>query len=334
MSEVVLNKLKISKFHPMPFLKDGKSQTMAAFVYPYNPIISNHLQHIVPLNDGDKIVIVENRPPLWTTYSRTILLIHGLCGSHQSSYMVRLTQLFLRQGYRVIRMNLRGCGTGSKFAQRPYHSGLSDDARTVLHWLYRQYPESIVTQIGFSLGANITLKMLGEDHSLFPPNLGSAIAISPPLDLKASVETLLKKENQTFHHFFMRCLLQDVKKRHAIFPHIPCPKLPSDISIYEFDNLYTAPQCGFKSADDYYQQSSSLQFVHKIEVPTLILHAKDDPVVNHEAFLLLPKRDNLDIVLTEHGGHVGWIGNSGNFYRYGYHWMDRLLVEWLKQRKI
>lgn len=313
-------------FRPLVGFSSGHAQTLAAYCFPFNPFLSHKTQHILTLADGDKIVLVENRPTHWQPTSRTILLVHGITGSHRSAYLIRITQHLLREGYRVIRMNLRGCGPGMGLAQRLYHSGRSEDTRAVIYWLQQQFPLSPVTQIGFSLGANITLKMAGEDGHQPSGNLDSIMAISPPLDLYASAQKII---HTIFDKPIVKALRLDVKNLQSAFPALSLPTLPENINLYDFDNIYTAPLNHFKNARDYYTQCSSGQFVPQIDIPTFILHAQDDPLIAAQPFNALPQKPNLDILITQQGGHMGWIGPT--IKPYYFRWMDYTIVEWLKR---
>jgi len=321
-----LSKIGMLPFKPLPLLSHGRTQTLAARYFPFHSIITNNLHHIITLPCEDRIALIENRPSHWRPSKRIILLVHGLSGSHLSSYMVRLAHHFLRAGCCVIRMNLRGCGSGAGLAQHLYHSGRSEDTRAVLAWLKQHYPDSPVTQIGFSLGGNITLKMAGEDGKMPSGNLDSVIAVSPPLDLAASVKLIIHPKNRIFDAYFVNELRTEIKKIHQAFPTLPPVDLPKKLNLYDFDDLYTAPRSGFKNALDYYQRASSLQFIHNITIPTLILYALDDPMINRSAFLRLPKQKNLEVIITKKGGHVGWLGKTDQFFNF--RWMDRVLVKW------
>lgn len=329
MSQDILKQLGLPPFNPLPGLNKGLTQTIAAYYFPYNPFINNSKQHIVSLDDGDKIVLIENSPKHCPPTQRTVLMLHGLTGSHASKYLIRAAKYFVEQGYRVLRMNLRGCGPGVGLAQHLYHSGRSHDTRQVLEWVAKEFPQSPVTAIGFSLGANIVLKMAGEDASKPSGNMDSLIAISPPLDLEASVKLLMKKPNKVLNDYFVKWLLNDVKVMHALFPNLPALDLPPIHTVYEFDDYYTAPRSGFKDAHDYYTKSSSGQFIKDITVPTLMLYSTDDPVISRRQFLKLPQHENVHTLITKRGGHVGWLGRTDKFGHY--RWMDRVILKWVLQ---
>lgn len=323
----ILSKLKMPPFRPVPFLRSGADQTIAAYFYPYQFIINNSNQHRVNLPDGDQIVLVENSPLPLLAKNRIVLLIHGLTGSHLSKYMIRMTTRLVNEGYQVFRMNLRGCGAGHGLAKHLYHSGRSEDARFILKWLAEKFPNTAVTQIGFSIGANITLKMAGEDGISSSGNCDSVIAVSPPLNLKASVKLIIHPYNEMFDQRFVQDLVAHAKEIYRIFPDTPKPLFPRKLNLYQFDDLYTAPRSGYQSANDYYQQCSSVHFLENIALPTFILHARDDPFISRRTLSKIPNKKNMDVVITKKGGHVGWIGKSSRFG--SYRWMDDVLVKWV-----
>lgn len=328
MPQQILVKLGVPPFKPLPFLSHGKTQTIVAPYFPYISRITKPQQHVITLPDLDKIVLVENRPTHWVKSQRIVLLVHGLTGSDQSTYIIRSTNRLLKQGFRVLRMNLRGAGSGQGLAKNLYHSGRSEDTRAALSWISTQYPNSPVTQIGFSLGGNITLKMAGEDGHKPSGNLDSIMAISPPLDLMSTVKLIIKKRNKIFNDYFVKGLLNDVKKLHDIYPELPALALSQVKTLYEFDDLYTAPRSGFKNAADYYSRCSAKNFIDNIHIPTFILYSKDDPVISRRTFLKLPKKNHFDTVITAKGGHVAWLGYTRKCCQY--RWMDNLIEAWIK----
>lgn len=331
MSSQVFQKLHLEPFKALPLLNGGQRQTIAALYWPDTPNLDDSTSHIVPLPDGDKLVLIENRPATWQHGDRIVLMLHGLTGSARSKYLLRMTKKLTNDGYLVMRMNLRGCGQGLGLARHLYHSGRSEDSRAAILWLQQYFPDSPVTLIGFSLGANIVLKMAGEDGENPTGELDSIVAVSPPLDLEASVKLLIHKKNKLFNDFFVKCLLRDIGVLHDTFPDLPKPTFPKQLNVFQFDDMYTAPRSGFKDAKDYYTQSSSKHFIHNITVPTFILYAKDDPVIARRTFLHLPHKPNFDTIITARGGHVGWMGHTGKFAQY--RWMDKAVVNWVKGLK-
>jgi predicted alpha/beta-fold hydrolase len=326
--ERVLAKLKLNKFYPFPFARSGFWQTIYGSYWPILKPSRPDSYHNVYLPDGDVLVMAENRPKTWQDGDRIALLIHGLTGSYQSTYMQRMCRRMVKKGYMVQRLNLRFCGPGRGLAKNPYHAGLSEDSRMILHWLKDRYPKSPVTQIGFSLGGNITLKMAGEDGSRPSGNLDSVVAVSPPLDLEAAARRMDERDNMFFARMFMMYAINDIERMQKIFPELKKFDFPKNISVQEFDRFYTAPRNGFVDAKDYYLKSSSINYIPEIKVPTLILSSMDDPVVDGRTVAKLPHRDGLDVLLTEHGGHMGFLGWGTSYDEI--RWSDQAVARWLE----
>jgi uncharacterized protein len=322
----ILKRLGINSFEPIPFLKSGRAQTVAAAFWPTLPDrIPKNVEDVL-LDDGDVLKIVENKPYRWTEGDRIVVLVHGLGGHHQSNYMIRLAEDLYRAGVLVVRVNLRGCGIGFGYAKNPYHSGRSEDIRSVLKWLSRKY-SSPVTIVGFSLGANIVLKLAGEDANRPTGGLDSVIAVSPPVNLFETADHLCNSKNILFDQFFVWKLRYDIRRFHKKYPEVPLAKIPMRISLTDIDEYYTAPRSGFNGAKDYYTRASSGQFVPAVSIRGLILSADDDPIVDTSSLHRVEVPSNIDLVLTKQGGHVGFLARSRNPARV--QWMDNLIVKWI-----
>ena len=313
-------------FEPFPFITDPHQQTIiSSFI---NLIFEPSSERVtIPLDDGDKLSLEVTTPRDWKPTDVTVIMVHGLCGSHRSPYLVRMVNRLEPQGIRAVRINLRGCGSGRGLSKHMYHSGRSEDVFEAIKQLKARTPDSPFVLIGFSLGGNIVLKMGGELGSLACSFLSGIIAISPPVDLLSSVNMLGKSDNAIYENYFVRLMCDDVRYRHKKFKDLPRIKLPRKLKIYEFDQLYTAPQYGFRDANDYYNKCSSAPLVEDIRVPCKILLAEDDPIVSAaslDAFQLPP---NVDVFKTKKGGHMGYLGNP--MEGKGLYWLDSLLMDWI-----
>lgn len=331
-TETSQNKIKelgLPPFQPLSFIQSGMAQTIASGLWPFLPEKKPKRVHKVALEDKDTLIVVEDRPSSWRLGNRIVVLVHGLGGNHQANYMVRITRKLVQSGFLVLRVNLRGCGIGRGWAKNPYHSGRSDDLRTVLHWAAQKFPGSPVTQVGYSLGANITLKLAGEDGSSPSGNLDSLIAISPPVDLSATAQHIRKSKHRLFDQVFVWKLKYDIWRQERHFPDLPRVKFPLKMNLTQLDNDYTAPRSGFKDAQDYYAKSSCGPFVSSVRVPGLILCASDDPIVHAGSYDSLVLPENLDLHMLSTGGHVGFIGETGN--PTDFQWMDCLIHRWILQ---
>ena len=255
-----------------------------------------------------------------------VVLVHGLCGSHNSPYLVRLAKKLLKLGVSTVRVNLRGCGSGRGKAKNIYHSGRSEDILYALDYVKNLAPKSPRTLMGFSLGGNLVLKLAGELGPTASDYIEKVIALSPPADLYSSIELIGLEENRFYERYFLRLLKADVKYREKIFPDIPKTVFPNNMSFMDFDEFYTAPRCGFKSAMDYYERSSSVWLIPEIEIPCYVLFSEDDPIISSTCLDGIKLPENVLVFKTKHGGHLGFLGSplKGRF-----HWMDDTLMEWI-----
>jgi predicted alpha/beta-fold hydrolase len=180
--------------------------------------------------------------------------------------------------------------------------------------------------VGFSLGGNIALKLAGEAADDPVPGLERVAAIAPPIDFLRSVEMLERPRNRLYELYYVNRLVTHVRRRQRLFPDGPRVNFPSPLTMRLFDELYTAPMHGFRDALDYYQRASSFPFLPKIKVKTLVLTAGDDPFVAVETFREAKWSGNVDLHITERGGHLGFLGRDG---RGGIRWAERMVARWI-----
>lgn len=277
--------------------------------------------YFIQLEDGDALYCKISTPATWRPQDQTILMLHGLAGSDNSLYMVRMSRKFYQAGYRVLRINLRGSGQGIHFARRPYHGGTSHDVLQVIKTLKRQMPESPLVLIGFSLGGNIALKLLGELGENALALIDMVIAICAPIDLAQTMELLFHRSNHFYHQYYIKALKQMVGSR-----WIGKRKIHS---LRDFDHQVTAPQWGFRDAFDYYQQCSAKFFLPHIRQNCHLIFAADDPFIDYRAAIQNSLSSNVKIWLSQYGGHMGFWGWAGK--EHGYNWLDALLLKFAKK---
>jgi predicted alpha/beta-fold hydrolase len=293
------------------------------FKYPSRP-------HPVHLADGDCVVLHDSLPEGWQPGGRIAVLIHGLCGSHESPPVGRLARRLLPQGVRVVRLDLRGCGHGAGLTRRLYHGGCSEDVRAALAEVHSWAPDSPLLLAGVSLGGNIALKLAGEaaDHPV--PGLAGVAAVAPPIDLERCAVLLSQRRNRIYERHFVRGLLRQVRHVGAL-PGEPPVQFPRKLTLRLFDDLFTAPRHGFTDALDYYRRCSSFPLIPRISVPGLILTARDDPFIAVEPFLELVAPAHLEVRILEHGGHLGFLGWDGAG---GIRWAERRVADWLVRQPV
>lgn len=313
-------------FEPFPFFEDAHQQTVISAFFP-NLTDPSSTQKLVRLADGDQLSLEVTTPLLWKPTDPTVVLVHGLCGSHKSPCVLRMAKRLDLLGIRAVRYNMRGCGSGRGLAKYCYHSGRSEDVFEVLKVLKKENPDSPILLIGFSLGGNVVLKLAGELSRTANAFLAGVIAVSPPVDLFSSSQLLADPQNAMYESYFYRLLRADVHFRHKKFKDLPRVQLPHSLKLYEFDRVYTAPMFGFKDVQDYYSKCSALHFIPEIDVPCKVLLSEDDPIVSATSLDRCNTPSVVEVYKTKKGGHMGYIGNP--LSDRGLYWLDHLLLEWI-----
>jgi predicted alpha/beta-fold hydrolase len=322
-------RFSIPDFEPHPLLRNGHAQTLAGAYLPSGRYLERAVKLRVPLPDGDTVVLHDDRPSGWRPGDRVALLLHGLAGCHQSNYMRRAAAKLVGRGVRTFRMDLRGCGAGAGLAARPYHGGRSEDARVALQVLQALCLGSPVTIVGYSLSGNIVLKLIGESPQSVPINVEKAMVICPALDLGLCARSLSGRWQRGYERYFVRSLCQQIEVNRRLRPDVPPLNVKRRLkTLIEFDDAYTGPICGFGTADNYYTTSSAHRHVANIRLPTLILTAADDPLVPIAAFDALSLPNAVQLHITNHGGHLGYVGKNG--VDADRRWMDWRIVDWVK----
>ena len=242
------------------------------------------------------------------------LVLHGLEGSARRGYVRNVCRELLRVGIRPAALNLRGCSGEPNRSLHYYHSGKTDDPSFILSMLRRRYPERRIGAVGFSLGANILLKLMGERDDGGAGLVDALVAMSVPFDLAAGSALLEQTAmGRAYSSYFLRSLKRKVRWKEARLREVlDLPAAMASRTIWEFDDLVTAPLHGFASAEDYYARSSSGGFLADVRVPTLLLHAQDDPFLPPTSIPSAEAKRNqaLHFVLHARGGHVGFLEGS------------------------
>lgn len=321
--------MNIPLFEPAIGLGNCHLQTIFPRFHRPRPWIRTQCQWL-DTPDGDRLAL-HTPAPLEDRQDRPIVLVlHGLEGSVESPYVQGLMQALLAQHFQVAVLHFRGCGGVPNLLPRAYHSGDSEDPRWVASQLRARYPSTPLMAVGYSLGGNVLLKWLGEDGVDSP--LTAGVSVSAPLDLHRSS----RRMNTGFSRVYQKHLLDSLKNslgRKAQDPELAqrMPPLgpPHVFSNFRyFDDHFTAPLHGFNGVDDYYTRASSRPYLNQIEVPTLLVHAMDDPFVCETA---VPTQadvsDSVTLRLSKRGGHVGFV--AGSLWRPEY-WLERVIPEFLQ----
>lgn len=321
----ILDRLGVPDFEPLKPFSGGIAQTIVGDLWRQPVSLPQEQLHWVEVAEGEHVLL--NEFTLGKNAKHAALLVHGLNGSFESGYIQRMTQLLLKGGFRVFCMNMRNSGKGLGRAKTTYHAGRSDDVVVCLNYLREISDFEKYALIGYSLGANVVLKALGEGNLNEFPLIGASI--SPPTDLDASSKRLRGVKGKIFDLIFSYRTYQEVLKMQ---PHLAkdlsLQKWHMGISLRDLDELVTAPMGNFSSALDYYTQSSSARVFHQIKKPTLVLTSDDDPVICPKFLLNAPPVPGVEVVVTKFGGHVGFLDRRTEWRR----WMDILVSRFIFEK--
>lgn len=263
--------------------------------------------------------------------SSTLAIIsHGLEGNSDRPYMKGMAKIFTDNNIDALCWNYRGCGSEINIKPRLYHSGATTDLHTVVQVAIDKGYKQIVL-IGFSLGGNITLKYVGEQGNNLSSHVKAAITFSVPLDLAAGSREISRPHNWMYANRFLRNLKKKVRIKHQQFPQVIKLNGLSEINnLRDFDDIYTGPIHGFAGADDYYFQCSAIRFLEDINIPSLIVNAKNDPFLPTECYPyeLIERCPEIDFETPNHGGHVGFV----ELNKQGYYWSEKRALAFAKQQ--
>ena len=314
--EAVGRALREKPFRPHRRFASGHAQTVARHFWPRRHELlrgaASDKERLFEVEPGVRVLVRCRWQKDWLR-APTLLLIHGLEGSSESTYMLGTAGKAHRAGFNALRLNIRTCGGTQHLAPTLYHSGLSEDLRAVIEELIGRDELSEIYLAGFSLGGNQSLKLAGELGEDAPAALCGIAAVSPSIDLAACADRIRRRDNWLYNRSFLKGLRRRLRHARRLYPErYGTGRLPRTRSIREFDDLFTAPHFGFRGADDYYARASALQFIERIRIPTLVIHAEDDPFIPFAPFRHPALHNNPHVLLLapRHGGHVGFVADQ------------------------
>jgi predicted alpha/beta-fold hydrolase len=223
-------------------------------------------------------------------------------------------------------MHFRGCSGVPNRLLRSYHSGETGDIDQMVRTLSRRFPDRPLFALGYSLGGNALLKWLGEQGEAAP--LRAAVAVSVPFDLAIAAQTMARGLSRIYQRHLLRKLHRSARAKLG-YPGFPVTQqeLARLTSFRSFDDRITAPIHGFRGVDDYYASASCRAFLHRIRIPTLILHARDDPFMTPAAIPQDPELSpQVQLELSDQGGHVGFVSGSPTSPEY---YLERRIPEFI-----
>jgi predicted alpha/beta-fold hydrolase len=303
-----------SNFHAPLYLRNRHVQTILPTILRTGNNIPYQRQRL-ELPDGDFVDVFwcrlqtpvkENQP--------IVIVLHGMGGRFTSNYVPDTIRALLRRGYRVAFLHSRGCSGEPNRLPATFHAADTSELNHLVHTIKTQYPAAPVAAMGFSLGGSILLKWLGE--SAHTNTLRAAVAVGVPFDLSATANAINRGFARIYQIYLLRGLKSLALAKLAVHPApLTASQIKAIKTLRQYDHEMTAKINGFSGVNEYYARGSCKQYLANIQNPTLIVNAVDDPFVpassipgEHEL------ADDVVLELSQHGGHVGFLGSAGSRY--------------------
>jgi uncharacterized protein len=329
-------------FRPRRFLINGHLQTIAGNYFARVNNLPPPEDQLVEVSPATASQIASQvlchchwQPEEVRAARPTAIIVHGLEGSSESQYVVGNANKLWRAGCNVVRMNMRNCGGTEALSPTLYHSGLSNDVLMVMNFFVERYGLRSMSLIGYSMGGNLVLKLAGELGAGTPTTLRSVIGVSPAVDLQPSADALHLRQNRLYEMKFLHNLLSRFRRKAMLFPRAYDRNRATGIrSLREFDDRITALYSGFTSADDYYYRAAAARVLDHVAVPSLILHALDDPFVrlSEESREKMNANPSITLMESRHGGHCAFLAEPHGASGYDGYWAEHTLLRFLLAR--
>lgn len=316
-------------FRPAWWLRNRHLQTLFPVFFSCAKKLQLHRETFF-LPDGDFIHLD------WTINHNSkkpiLLLLHGLEGSSTSHYIQRIMRKAVENNYIAVCLHFRGCSGETNNKLKSYHAGETKDLDAVMEAFAVRFSSSqSIFTVGFSLGGNVLLKWLAE--SALTSRVSKAVAVSVPFELAGSAHALHKGFSKFYEWWLIKCLKRSLIKRKNIFLENNFNYDEKKInSFWEFDQYITAKINGFEDVHDYYNKSSSKQYLKNISTQTLIVHAKDDPFLFEK---YIPNSyevsTTVKLEITQYGGHLGFV--TGKIPLVPEYWIDNRIFNFIGKEK-
>jgi uncharacterized protein len=320
------------EFHPHPLLKNAHAMTVIGAFVRRRFALPTAEKRLFRVDADSQILGHCHWQPGKRRDAPVIVIVHGLEGSSESGYARGISEKAMRLGFHAIRLNQRNCGGTEALTPTLYNSGMSGDYRAVLEELADGDGFERIFFVGYSMGGNLVTKMAGEFGDAAPRALRGVCTVCPSIDPGACADALELWENWLYQRHFVRSLLASYARKAKLFPQVYSANGFGMVrTIRQFDDKITAPQFGYKDAQEYYEAAGAKKVVAQIRVPMLMITAQDDPIVPYGSFKCVNPAENPAIcfVAPRYGGHCGFISNQARAERF---WAEQRIVEFCAAR--
>ncbi len=312
-----------------PFI-NGHAQTIAGNFLPRHSVLPPAEDRLFNVEPGVQVLCQCHWQAQRET-AMTVVIVHGLEGSSDSQYVIGTGGKAWAAGMNVVRMNMRNCGDTEHLGPTLYNSSMSADVGAIAKTLISEDGLQKLALVGYSMGGNLVLKLLGEWGGEAPPELKAGVGVSPAMDLAPSADALHNPANRIYEWKFLQGLRRRMRRKAALYPErYDVRHLRGMRSLRDFDDQITARYSGFRDAQDYYTRAAAARVVDGIAVPTLILHSLDDPFIRvlPQTREKLLRNSNITYIETARGGHCAFLADANG---YDGRWAERQGISFLQR---
>ncbi len=302
----------MSDILPPYWLPDRHSQTIVPALMGRRLIASTGLvRQRWATPDGDFIDVDRNQTSLSDVDRPLLVLFHGLEGSAGSHYARAFSAWASGLGLGYAIPHFRGCSGELNAGPRAYHSGDHGEVDWILRRLKMESSSRSLMAVGVSLGGNALAHWVGLQAETAGTVVDAAAAVSAPLDLTASGHAMQRGFNRhVYGRLFLNTMLPKARQKARQYPGLFSVDALAEVrTLYDFDNVFTAPVHGFGSTEHYWRKASAKPLLHNVRLPLLLLNAQNDPFVPRQS---LPGPRDVSRVVSlwqpKAGGHVGFPG--------------------------
>jgi len=319
-------------FRPRRSLRGAHAQTIAGNFLPRRNLLPPPEERLFSVEPDMQVLCHCHWQPQ-RARAMTLVIVHGLEGSSDSQYVIGTGSKAWMAGMNVVRMNMRNCGDTEHLGPTLYNSGMSGDVGAIAQALIAVDGLQKLAFVGYSMGGNLVLKLLGEWGEQVPPEVKAGVGVSPAMDLASSADALHHPANRIYEWKFLRGLRRRVRRKLALYPEryeVDVRELRRLRSLRDFDDKITAPYSGYSDAQDYYTRAASAKVIDRISVPTLVLHAEDDPFIRvlPATREKLQRNPRIAFVETAHGGHCAFLADPNG---YDGRWAERQTIAFIQR---
>lgn len=297
-----------SDYRPAPLFRNPHVNTIYAALFRRVPDLRYERERIATA-DGDFLDLD------WSIQDsdRLVIVVHGLEGSADRPYVRGMIRYFNQRGWDGLGMNFRGCSGEPNDCLRSYHMGETADLDRIVRHALASGAYRRIALVGFSLGGNVVLKYLGEEGRDRPREVAAAVALSVPCHILTANQEIARWYNYLYLRRFLRSLNAKMAEKQRRFPDEAPPARPPARSFQTFDDRFTGPIHGFRDARDYWESTGSIRFLPAIEVPALLINARDDTFLSAQCYpaALAEHHASLYLEMPRWGGHVGFYEHDG-----------------------